>query len=239
VAVRKSASADVDEGSLGATVDLIAGRPLNYGDDRFALSLQDAYYENGETHNPRIAGLATKRFDTDLGQFGFLVSGAYNRREQRADGYAHQPGSADYVYRGATFPTPTTLLNGQNRQGFSAPIGTPCNQIVPGVTITNPDVCAALSGSDPDAYALINGPSGNTVVNGVVVSPGSISRFPALPMVQSREIEEERVGFTASAQWKPTDRTSISVDGLYSRLESTSTNYQLTPFGLVRGDLAA
>ncbi|WP_343699402.1 TonB-dependent receptor [Caulobacter sp.] len=237
IAVRKSASADVDEGSLGATVDLTAGKPLNYKENRLALSLQDGYYENGNQHNPRVAGLATRRFDTKIGEFGVLFSGAYNKRRQRADGYAQQPGSADYVYRGATFPTLTTLTNGQNRQGFSAPTGTPCDQIVPGANITNAAVCAALSGSNPGAYNLINNPIGSTVTNGVTTAPGSTKRFTALPMIQSREVVEERRGFTGSLQWKPTSRTSISVDGLYSKLESQSTNYQLTPFGLVRGDL--
>jgi TonB-dependent receptor len=238
VAVRKSASADVDEGSLGATVDLTAGGPLNYKTSRFALSIQDGYYENGKSHNPRLAGLATRRFHTNIGEFGVLFSGAYNKRRQRADGYAQQPGSADYVYRGATFPTLTTLTNGQNRQGFSAPLGTPCDQIVPGANITNAAVCAALSGSDPTAYNLINNPIGSTVTNGVTTGPGSTKRFTALPMIQSREVDETRRGFTGSLQWKPSSRTSISIDGLYSKLESQSTNYQLTPFGLVRGDLA-
>ncbi|MFT4053452.1 MAG: TonB-dependent receptor [Novosphingobium sp.] len=239
IAVRKSASADVDEGSLGATVDLTSGRPLTYGKNRFALSVQDGYYENGGTHNPRIAGLISRKFDTGVGEFGILISGAYNKRRQSADGYLQSPGSADYVYRGATFPTSSTLLNGQNRQGFAAPAGTPCDQIVPGTAITNAAVCSALTGSDPAAYNLVNSPMGSTVVNGVTTTPGSIVRFPALPTIQSREIRQERMGFTGSLQWRPSSRTMISLDGLYSKLKNQTTNYQLTPFGLVRGDLNA
>ncbi|MEC8533032.1 MAG: TonB-dependent receptor plug domain-containing protein [Pseudomonadota bacterium] len=40
--VQKSADAQTDEGSLGATVDLISGRPFNFTERRLALTLQDA-----------------------------------------------------------------------------------------------------------------------------------------------------------------------------------------------------
>jgi TonB-dependent receptor len=53
--VRKTASASTDEGSLGATVDLVTGKPLDYKGAKIALSAEDAYYENGKTHNPRLA----------------------------------------------------------------------------------------------------------------------------------------------------------------------------------------
>src|SRR6185295_3597563 len=49
--VQKTASAETDEGSLGATVDLTTGRPLDYKDRQLALSLQEAYYESGESWN--------------------------------------------------------------------------------------------------------------------------------------------------------------------------------------------
>lgn len=237
--VQKTATAEVDEGSLGATVDLISGRPFNFQENRFALTLQDGYYENGKTHNPRIAGLLSRRVDTGIGEFGVLISGAYNKRRQRIDGYNASPGSADYVYRGATFAPNATIRDGQNRQGFSAPAGTACNAIIPGSNITNQSVCNALTGSNPDIYNLINNPAGSTISNGVVTGAGPLTRFPALPAVQSQEVDENRIGLTGSLQWRPFERTLISFDGLYSRLKSTSTNYQLVPFGLNRNNTNA
>lgn len=55
----ETASANTDEGSLGATVDLITARPFEYESNRFALSAQDAYYENGSKHNttPSLTGI--------------------------------------------------------------------------------------------------------------------------------------------------------------------------------------
>jgi TonB-dependent receptor len=58
--VQKTASAETDEGALGATVDLVSGRPFNFPGRRFGLSVQDAYYANGETNNPRVAGSSAR-----------------------------------------------------------------------------------------------------------------------------------------------------------------------------------
>jgi TonB-dependent receptor len=82
-----------------------------------------------------------------------------------------------------------------------------------------------MTGSDPAAYALING-------NG----RGSLVRIPALPTINHREIEQERLGLTLGAQWRPTDRTTVSVDGLYSKFDSSSVNYQIVPVGLNRNN---
>src|SRR6185503_19129172 len=66
--VQKTASAETDEGSLGATVDLTTGRPLDYRERQLALSLQEAYYESGESWNPRVAALYADQFlDKTLG----------------------------------------------------------------------------------------------------------------------------------------------------------------------------
>src|SRR6187402_1569374 len=79
--VRKTASASTDEGSLGATVDLVTGKPLDYKGTRIALSMEDAFYENGGTHNPRIAGLLATQFFDD--KMGFSISGAYSNAPRK------------------------------------------------------------------------------------------------------------------------------------------------------------
>src|SRR5690349_3204685 len=83
--VRKTASAETDEGSLGATVDLVTGRPLAYHGRQIALSLQEAYYENGESWNPRGAALYADQFLE--GTLGVSLSAAYNKRDSENDRY--------------------------------------------------------------------------------------------------------------------------------------------------------
>jgi TonB-dependent receptor len=217
--VQKTASAETDEGALGATVDLISGRPFNFQGPRLALSLQDAYYENGETHNPRVAALASNRWEFNrLGEIGLLGSIAYNKRDSLSDSFDRSPGQSDYTYRGATFQGTSTPA-GTEFQGFARPAGT----TIPNVT--NPNALNLLTGSNPAAYALING-----------TGRGSLVRIPALPTLSHRDIDQERVGLTLGAQWRPTDRTTVSIDGLYSQFESSSINYQVTPIGLNRNN---
>ena len=253
--VQKTASAETDEGSLGATVDLQTGRPFDYSGRRIGLSLQDAYYENGETHNPRVAALLSDRWTVGrLGQIGLIGSVAYNKRDQTIDSYQRQAGQSDYTYRGATFAGAPNLAAGNSiltRQGFAAPAGTNCNGtlpgvtgVIPGVNITNISYCDALRGSNLAAYNLINNPIGSTLRNtnptgtaaGTTVAAGPLVRIPALPTLNQQDLSQERLGLTTGFQWRPTDRTTISVDGVYSKLDQVSTNYQIVPVGLNRNN---
>jgi iron complex outermembrane receptor protein len=221
--VQKSADAMTDEGSLGATVDLISGRPFNFSDRRLAMTLQDAYYENGETHNPRVALLASDRWSSKIGDFGLLASVAYNKRDQSIDSYTRGVGSSDYLYRGATFNNVGTAAAGDH-QGFALPTGTNPATALP--RVTNPEALSYLIGSNPAAYALLNGAG----------TKGSLVRIPALSTLNHREVEQERLGVTLSGQWRPTDRTTISFDNLYSEMTQVSTNYQIGAVGLNRNN---
>jgi iron complex outermembrane receptor protein len=221
--VQKSADAATDEGSLGATVDLISGRPFDFDGHRVALTLQDAYYENGGTHNPRIALLASDRWSSRIGEFGLLGSVAYNERTQSIDSYARGIGSNEYVYRGATFNNAGANAAG-DPQGFALPIG--ANPAIALPRVTNPEALGYLIGSDPEAYALING-AGNR---------GSLVHIPSLASLNHREVEQERLGVTLSGQWRPTERTTINFDNLYSEMTQVSTNYQIGPVGLNRNN---
>lgn len=250
--VRKTASAEVDEGSLGATVDLVTGRPFGYRGRKFGLSVQDAYYENGGHHNPRIAGLISDQTDTRFGRFGVTLSGAYSKANRTSDSYGRSPASYDYGYS-RPFAVPTLNATAPasgipTRDGFAAPAGSPCNggtvanpvlnAVIPGINITRIGACNAQRGSNPDAYALIypDGGSVRSFVNGqtVTTSPGSTVRTPTLPGLSHQELNQERLGLTGSMQWQPGDRTLLSVDGVYSRLKQKSSGYGISTVGLNR-----
>ena len=234
--VRKTASASTDEGSLGATVDLITGRPLDYRGFRLALSAEDAYYVNGEFNNPRIAGLIANQWRNNT--IGALFSFAYNNRDSAIDRYRRQPGQSDYVYRGATF---TGSTGTQNRQGFSAPAGTACtgaNGVVPGVTV-NTFACDVMSGSDPAAYALVEPVRGQTLSGTTVTAAGPLARIPALANLEEQDLSQERLGLTAALQWKPNEHTRVAIDAVYSRFEQSSEVNQIQSVGLNRNNTNA
>lgn len=156
--VRKTASADVEEGSLGATVDLRTARPFDYDGFTLVGSGQASYSDMGGTADPRVAGLIANTWAD--GKFGALVSVAYTERQALEEG----SGSGRWA-------------NGPSNGGFN-----PASPYTP-----------ALS---------------------------SDTFHPRFPRYTLMEHEQKRTGVTASLQFKPTDRTEFSLDGLYSKIEA-------------------
>lgn len=74
--VHKSASASLEEGSLGATVDLRTARPFDHQGLVISASAQAQYQEYSDTATPRMALLVSNTFMG--GRLGILVSGAYS-----------------------------------------------------------------------------------------------------------------------------------------------------------------
>lgn len=84
ITVRKTASAETEEGSLGATVDLRTARPFDYQGFTMTGSVQGAYNDLSGSFNPRGAFLVSNTWAD--GQFGALFSVAYTRRELQDEG---------------------------------------------------------------------------------------------------------------------------------------------------------
>ncbi|RZA34809.1 MAG: TonB-dependent receptor [Lysobacteraceae bacterium] len=82
--VRKTASADVEEGSLGATVDLRTSRPFDYDGFTASANLQGSFNDASSTTSPRFAGLVANSWAD--GKFGALLSVAYSERETLDEG---------------------------------------------------------------------------------------------------------------------------------------------------------
>ena len=84
ITIRKTASAEVEEGSLGATVDLRAARPFDYQGFTFVSSLQGSYNDIEDKLDPRGALLISDRFFD--GKLGALISAAYTGRKLLDEG---------------------------------------------------------------------------------------------------------------------------------------------------------
>jgi iron complex outermembrane receptor protein len=219
--VRKTASANTDEGSLGATVDLVTGKPLDYKDRRLAFSAEDAFYTNEETHNPRLAGLYADQFFDD--KLGISMSVAYSERDSEVDRFRRQQGQSDYTYRGSTWAGNEAPA----RAGFAAPTGTTF-----GTVITNPAAIAAQTGSDPTAYAALY-PAGYATAG---TFADSLVRIPSLINIEQQDLTQERLGGTFAVQWKPTETTSIGLDAVYSKFDQESDVNQIQSVGLNRNN---
>jgi TonB-dependent receptor len=84
ITVRKTASADTEEGSLGATVDLRTARPFDYDGLALAGSVQMGYNDLNDDTDPRAAFLISNTFAD--GKFGALFSAAYTNRKLGDEG---------------------------------------------------------------------------------------------------------------------------------------------------------
>ena len=133
--VRKTASADVEEGSLGATVDLRTARPFDYDGFTAAGSLQASHSSAGGDTTPRFAGLIADSWAD--GKFGALLSLAYSERKTLDEGTGtvrwqggdrnggFNPNSPFQAARAADvyaprFPRYTLMEHDQKRLGITA-----------------------------------------------------------------------------------------------------------------------
>ncbi|NGM50874.1 TonB-dependent receptor [Caulobacter sp. 602-2] len=196
--VRKTTSADVEEGSLGATVDLSAPRPLDQrGDFVFTATARGVSNELAKDADPRLSALVSKTFDD--GRWGVLGSLSYQKRHLREVGYSA-----------------VDILSANTNGGFCSPIGftpqNPANNAAKGADAAN------CSTGNPRTSSLA---AYQTIYNArradLSTTAGSGAFFPRLPRYSNSEQEQKRVGGSFTLQFKPDDRTDISLDLIYSK----------------------
>ncbi|MGN0922340.1 MAG: TonB-dependent receptor [Cellvibrio sp.] len=149
--VRKTAAAKVDEGSLGAVVDMKAAQPFDFDGFTFAASGTLGYNDKSEETDPKASLLISNTFADDT--FGVLFSLAYSERNLEDNGAS------------------TVRWNNVND----------------------------IAGAD-DAF--------------------NDGFRPRLPRYDAYTHEMDRLGSSLSLQWKPTDVTTISLDGLYAKFDA-------------------
>lgn len=113
ITVRKTASAEVEEGSLGATVDLKTSRPFDFNGFTAAASAQAGYNDLSEKVDPRGAVLLSNTWLDD--QVGALLSVAYSERDLLEEGFSSVrwgPASGDNG-----FQNPAALPGGASSAG--------------------------------------------------------------------------------------------------------------------------
>jgi TonB-dependent receptor len=87
VSVFKTQSAEMIEGGIGGTVDLITRKPLDRPGQTFAYSIQGSYGDQAEEFTPGISALYSNNWElASGGTFGFLVSAAYNEIKATSNG---------------------------------------------------------------------------------------------------------------------------------------------------------
>ena len=205
LAVRKTSEASVEEGSLGATVDLRTARPFDFKGRTVSFGAEGLYNTVSKKAQPRLTALYSNRWDTGIGRIGALVSVAYAKRAAIEEGYE----AVDIV---------ASTVNG----GFCSPVGAalqyPASNATKGIDARNCGFGVPRSG-DLGVYNGILGRRddfGGTVANPLA---GSGALHPRIPRYRRSQTDYERAGLTGTLQWRPDRDTELNLDlmgGRYS-----------------------
>jgi iron complex outermembrane recepter protein len=139
IKVQKSQSAEVEEGSLGATVDLTTARPFDYSGFTMAGGTQASYNDLAQNVDPRATFLVSDRWMD--GKLGALFSIAYSKRNTFEEGSSSGRFRIPTADGCVSTPPNTGTAVGVNRcyQTIVGPIDTPSGQL------TGPAAAAAAN----------------------------------------------------------------------------------------------
>jgi iron complex outermembrane receptor protein len=161
LAVTKTSSAETDEGSLGATVDLRAARAFDFNDFVFTAGAKGGYNDQSKEVDPQFNFLIGNTFAD--GKFGALFS------------YSHSERTIE--------DTGTSTVRWSNATG--------------------------------ERYGFLNGAP--------ITATHEINQafHPRIPRYDIYKHDLTRDGASLSLQWRPSDATEISLDGLWAKFDAT------------------
>jgi TonB-dependent receptor len=204
ITVHKSASADLEEGSLGATVDLHTAHPFDHPGFLFTTNAQMGYNDLSQSGNPRIAAVVSDTFMG--GRLGVLFSGAYGIRNTLEEGYS--------TVRFQNDGTPQNATHSNQAVGG-------CSATVDGTKTGTPVLINGQSDSckQSQRFLSVNGlsnaatPAGGVASEYDIVNEAFHPRFARYDLITNHE---KRLGLTNSIQWQPDDNTLLTIDTLYA-----------------------
>ncbi|MDR7153415.1 TonB-dependent receptor [Sphingobium xenophagum] len=196
VDVYKTRSADQLETGLAGQIDVQTRRPLDF--DGFTISglARGVYSELADKVNPNVALLVSDRWETGIGDIGFLVNGSYTRAEFRNQN----------LQAGAMVPFATE----------TPPAGsglTPLQRIFPGATNENwtPGLDAGLP-TAPGSTLNING----------VETPYYLARDAVI--ASDLYGKRDRTAINAALQWAPNDSSVYTAEVFYTGFKGETFN---------------
>ncbi|MBB3344114.1 TonB-dependent receptor [Luteimonas sp. RC10] len=216
VKVNKTQSAQMDEGSLGSTVDLRGSRPFDFDGFRASASGQLGYNQLSEESDPRVSGLISNTWAD--GRVGALLSASYSERSIYEEGY--NPVRWEH---GNHRNSNQSNANNNGTYGFCSPAGydpqTPRNPT--SGELGNPSSNNGYGTWGIDAAncgAGLPRPEGSQA-NIDAYETATNAWIPRYPRYIRTKHEIERLGVTGALQFRISDDTLLSFDAMYSKLD--------------------
>jgi iron complex outermembrane receptor protein len=223
VKVNKTQSAQMDEGSLGSTVDLRGSRPFDFDGFQASASAQAGYSELARDYDPRVSALISNTWADD--RFGALLSASYSKRNVYEEGYNpvrwehgnHRNSNQSNAANNGTY-------------GFCSPLG--YNPQTPRNPASNETPAGSGSQANQDrnngwgSYGISATHCGTglprptaTAANIAAYETATNAWIPRYPRYIRTAHEIERLGVTGALQFKVSDDTLLSFDAMYSQLD--------------------
>ena len=223
VKVNKTQSAQMDEGSLGSTVDLRGSRPFDFDGFQASASAQAGYSELARDYDPRVSALVSNTWADD--RFGALLSASYSKRNVYEEGY--NPVRWEH---GNHRNSNQSNANNNGTYGFCSPAG--YDPQTPRNPLANEPPAGTGSQSNQDrnngwgSYGIsathcgtgIERPAG-TAGNIAAYETATNAWIPRYPRYIRTAHEIERLGVTGALQFRISDDTLLSFDAMYSQLD--------------------
>lgn len=188
VTVRKSTSAMNEEGSLGAIVDLQAARPFDFSKFTMSASGKVGWNDLSRKSDPRYTFLVSNRWDTGIGEVGALLSVAYATRNQREEGSST-----------GRWENPSVQFNSSTAFPCSGAAYNP----VSGPPLSCSQIGTVTGGTSPTVQAAAG--TANNLWH------------PRIPRYGRLDYDQKRLGVTGSIQWRPTDRSTLTLDAMLAK----------------------
>ncbi|WP_380871468.1 TonB-dependent receptor [Sphingomonas sp. DBB INV C78] len=211
VDVFKTRAADQIETGLAGQIDVQTRRPFDFNGFAVSAVARGIYNEQADTYNPNISALISDRWETAIGDIGFLINGSYARTKYR-----------DMTVTAGAF-VPFATENPPAGSGL-----TPLERIFPGPNNEN-----WQPGSD---RGLSTAPGSTLNINGVD-TPYYLSR----DAVFGSDLygKRERPAVNAALQWAPNDSSEYTAEFFYNGFRGTTFNSLQFSFVDWWGDLGA
>ena len=205
ITVRKSSSAEVDEGSLGATVDLQTARPFDYKGFSMAAGVQGSYNDLSKKNGARGSFLISNRWAD--GKLGALLSVAYGKNTLQEEG------ANTTRWENAFSPSTVGRFSSYSLDGGTTFISD-CT------AVTTTGGCTATTGGS--AANLANSLTLNNALH------------PRIPRYSRFITDQKRLGVTGSFQMRPNPNTLVTLDGLFAQYDANRNEYDLENIALSR-----
>jgi iron complex outermembrane receptor protein len=223
ITVNKTASANLHEGALGATIQLNTPHPFDHQGFTLVGSGQGSYTDLRGAFNKRGSALISDTFFN--GQLGVLFAGAYQQRKTQLFDTDSVGFQNDNTAQTANHSSPLIAGCVTNNPGASSQCAV--GQRFGSVRVNG----TGLPGTIPQVAGTIqtignnaNGATFNTALlpnDYDVVNEAYHDRFPRyIPTYQT----QERTGFVGSVQYQPDDATLITIDAMFADLWQIQDN---------------